>query len=118
MVARAARASWVNEQDTQGGELNKKTTIPLTIKAFTSASFHFNRLKRLEVSQQWLTKSGINNKNIYRGEGGQAANLTNLTGDELRIPFRHMMLHDPGPGKGDFVITRDELLHDLADAIW
>ena len=64
MVARAARASWVNEQDTQGGELNKKTTIPLTIKAFTSASFHFNRLKRLEVSQQWLTKSGINNKNI------------------------------------------------------
>ncbi|OJD21487.1 hypothetical protein ACJ73_07169 [Blastomyces percursus] len=52
---------------------------------------------------------------IYRGKGSQAANLT---GDELRIPFRHMMLRDPRPGEGDFVITRDELLHDLADGIW
>ncbi|PGH31612.1 hypothetical protein GX50_05603 [[Emmonsia] crescens] len=45
----SSKGDRVSKQDTQGGELNKKTTIPLTIKAFTSASFHFNRLKKCHV---------------------------------------------------------------------
>ncbi|PGH11024.1 hypothetical protein AJ80_07300 [Polytolypa hystricis UAMH7299] len=73
--------------------------------------------KRPVVTNQYPNPEpeAIQEIKIYRGKGGQAANLR---GDELRIPFRHMMLRDPGPGEEDFVITRDELLHDLADAIW
>lgn len=52
---------------------------------------------------------------IYRGKGGQAADLM---GGELIIPFKHMMLREPESGEGDFIFTRDDLLHDLADAIW
>ncbi|KAK2807835.1 hypothetical protein FQN50_005224 [Emmonsiellopsis sp. PD_5] len=102
-------AFWLN-----GSSGDVLTAITIDIKR--SGNIYIIRWKRpAVVGNPNPEPEVVQEIKICRGKGGQAANLT---GDELRIPFQHMMLRDPGPGEGDFVITRDELLHDLADAIW
>ncbi|KAL1952828.1 hypothetical protein VTO42DRAFT_4117 [Malbranchea cinnamomea] len=52
---------------------------------------------------------------IHRGKDGKPPTLT---GGELKLTFQQMMLRDPGQGEADFVFTREELLDDLAKAVW
>lgn len=103
-------AYWLNRSS---GDVLRAITIDIK----RSGNIYIIMWKRPVVTNQYPNPEPecIQEIRIYRGNGGQAASLT---GDELRIPFRHVMLRNPGPGEGDFVITRDELLHDLADAIW
>lgn len=58
----------------------------------------------------------INHKiTIKKGRGG-ADHV--ITGGDLTIPFATLLLDEPGEGEGDFVITADALLHDLAEPVW
>ncbi|KAK2776101.1 hypothetical protein FQN52_003833 [Onygenales sp. PD_12] len=103
-------AFWLN-----GSSGDVLTAITIDIKR--SGNIYIIRWKRPAVMANPKPEpEAVQDIKICRGTGGQEA--ANLMGEELRIPFQHMMLRDPGPGEGDFVITRDELLHDLADAIW
>jgi hypothetical protein len=52
---------------------------------------------------------------IKRGQGG--ANHV-ITGGDLTIPSATLLLYEPGEGEGDFVITADALLHQVAEPIW
>lgn len=103
-------AYWLNQSS---GEV--LTMITVDIKR--SGNIYIILWKRSMVTNQYPNPEpeAIQEIKIYRGKGGQAANIR---GDELRIPFQHMLLRDPEEGERDFVITRDELLHDLADEIW
>lgn len=58
----------------------------------------------------------INHKiTIKRGRGGADPVIT---GGDLTVPFATLLLDEPGEGEGDFVITADALLHELAERIW
>lgn len=52
---------------------------------------------------------------IKRGRNGSNPAFE---GEDLVIPFHTLMLDDPGEGEGDFVLTAEMLLHDLAERIW
>lgn len=66
------------------------------------------------VQNPWPEPRQTQTIRINRGQNGQPATLN---GNNLVIPFRHLMLRDPGPGEHDLVFTREELL-DLAEATW
>ncbi|OOQ83541.1 hypothetical protein PEBR_35430 [Penicillium brasilianum] len=52
---------------------------------------------------------------LRRGKDGSSPSIE---GGALTIPFRALLLDDPGEGEGDFVFTADMLLHDFAERIW
>ncbi|EPS29081.1 hypothetical protein PDE_04030 [Penicillium oxalicum 114-2] len=41
-----------------------------------------------------------------------------IEGEGLTIPFHTLLLDEPGEGEGDFVLTAEMLLHDLAERVW
>ena len=41
-----------------------------------------------------------------------------VEGGPLSIPFRALLLDEPGEGEGDFALTDDMLLNDLAEVVW
>jgi hypothetical protein len=41
-----------------------------------------------------------------------------IDGGPFTVPFHALLLDEPGEGEGDFVLTDDMLLHDLADCVW
>lgn len=104
-------AYWLNRSS--GDAL---TVVTIDIKR--SGDIYITQWRRPAVTNQRPDpepEEAVEEIKIFRGKSGQAARIT---GGELRIRFQHMMLRDPGPGEGDFVFTRDELLDDLAEAIW
>lgn len=52
---------------------------------------------------------------IKRGRDGSSPTVE---GGPLTIPFYALLLDEPGEGEGDFVLTAEMLLHDLAEPVW
>lgn len=67
---------------------------------------HANDLPPPDVAQRVLFK---------RGRDG-SCHATE--GEDLIIPFRTLLLAEPGEGEGDFVLTAEMLLHNLAERVW
>ncbi|KAL3712254.1 [4Fe-4S] proteins maturation [Talaromyces marneffei ATCC 18224] len=67
---------------------------------------HINHLPPPRMTHRILLKRGIN------GAG------PTIEGGDLVIPFRSLLLDEPGEGEGDFVITADTMLRDFAERIW
>ncbi|KAJ5571237.1 hypothetical protein N7535_004897 [Penicillium sp. DV-2018c] len=49
--------------------------------------------------------------------GGRDGSSPTTEGAPLTIPFRTLLLDEPGEGEGNFVLTA-EMLHDLAERVW
>jgi hypothetical protein len=52
---------------------------------------------------------------IKKGRDGSSPTIE---GGPLTVPFHTLLLNEPGEGEGDFVLTAEMLLHDLAECVW
>ncbi|QKX63458.1 uncharacterized protein TRUGW13939_10628 [Talaromyces rugulosus] len=60
----------------------------------------------LRIAQKIVIKKGGNGKE------------PTIEGGSLIIPFKSLLLCEPGEGEDNFVFTEDMLIHDIADFIW
>ena len=67
---------------------------------------HVDNLPPPQIAQRVLFK---------RGRDGSGPTID---GEGLTIPFHTLLLDEPGEGEGDFVLTAEMLLHDLAERVW
>jgi hypothetical protein len=49
---------------------------------------------------------------------GSEGSSSTIEGGPLTVPFHTLLVNEPGEGEGDFVLTAEMLLHDLAECVW
>ncbi|EEA23580.1 hypothetical protein TMatcc_002456 [Talaromyces marneffei ATCC 18224] len=121
-------AWWINESK---GEVKMGITVDIKPRSGRIEVKSWTPAFELLPSHIYVTASGrqvldrrINhpppprmNQRILLKRGRNGASPT-IEGGDLVIPFRSLLLDEPGEGEGDFVITADTMLHDFAERIW
>lgn len=121
-------AWWINESE---GEVRMGVTVDIKrrsgcieIKSWTPAFEPSLHLDNVTVSGRHVVKRHVDNlpppqiaQRVLFKRGRDGFGPT-IEGEGLSIPFHTLLLDEPGEGEGDFVLTAEMLLHDLAERVW